>query len=94
MPDRDELPYWMAFSSLGGATRHAHIALQVAHVTGAEYVAHQAGAFVHVEGPTFRCDDAGRILAAMLQQLQAVIQQLVNRCLRYYAENTAHKSPY
>ena len=71
-----------------------HIPLQFTHIARAEHIAHQAGAFVHMEGLAFGCDDASRVLPAMLQQLQAVIQQLINRSCCYYADNAAHRSPY
>ena len=68
----------------------AHVAEQIAHVAGAEHVAHQAVALVHVEGAALAGDDAGRILAAVLQHQQAVIEQLVDGVFRHYTENSAH----
>ena len=55
------------------------VAEQDPHVPGPEHVAHQAIALVHGELPAVRGDDAGRILAAMLQQQQAIVEQLVDR---------------
>jgi hypothetical protein len=57
----------------------APIAHQVAHVAGAEHVAHKPRAFMHVESPALAGGDAGGILAAMLQHLQTVIEQLIDR---------------
>ena len=38
----------------------------------------------------FRGDDAGRVLAAMLEHQQPVVEQLVDRRLRDDSENSAH----
>jgi hypothetical protein len=51
----------------------APVADQAAHVAGTEHIAHQARALVHVKTPALRRGDAGRILPAMLEHLQAVI---------------------
>ena len=55
----------------------ARVAVQIAHVAGAEHFAHHAFAFVHVEIAVLRGYDACRVLPAVLQHLQAVIQELV-----------------
>ena len=65
-------------------------ALQVAHVPGAEDVAHQAAALVHVEGAAFGCDDAGGVLAAVLQHLQSVVEQLIDGRLGDDADDSTH----
>ena len=70
------------------------VAEQRAHVARAEDVAHQAAALVHVEGRALGGDDAGGILAAMLQHQQPVIEQLVDRVLRDDTENSAHNVNY
>ncbi len=59
--------------------RHAHIAQQIAHVAGAEHVARQPLLLVHVEAAFFCRHDAGRILTAMLQHHQPVVQELIHR---------------
>ncbi len=59
--------------------RDARIALQGAHVAGAEHIAHQTVALVQMEGVAVYGGDTRRILPAMLQYLQPVIQQLVDR---------------
>ncbi|MFM2065281.1 MAG: hypothetical protein RLZZ584_190 [Pseudomonadota bacterium] len=56
----------------------ADIARQRAHVAGAEDVAHHAARLVHEELGAARGDDAGGVLAAVLQQQQCVIDQLVH----------------
>ena len=56
----------------------ARVAQQGAHVARAEHVAHQAVALVQIEGVAVQRGDARRILPAVLQYLQAVIQQLVD----------------
>src|SRR5205085_1505727 len=72
------------------AMREADFPWKRAHVARAEHVAHQAGALVHVEGLVLGGDDAGRILAAVLQQQQAIVEQLVHRPLGDYAYDSAH----
>ncbi|MNT34700.1 hypothetical protein D3C72_1706940 [compost metagenome] len=52
---------------------------QAAHIAGAEDIAHQAVGLVHVESTAVGGGDAGSILSAMLQQQQAVVNQLVDR---------------
>ena len=71
----------------GGVThmRNAGVAHQRAHVSGAENVAHHAAALVHMKGLATGGNDTGGILTAMLQYLQAVIQQLVDGGLPYHA---------
>ncbi len=73
--------------------RHADVAQQVSHVARAEHVARQALPLVHVEARAFRGDNAGCILAAVLQHHQAVIEQLINRCIGGNADNSTHASP-
>ena len=63
---------------------------ELAHVARAEHVAHVALSLVHVEHVAFARDDAGRVLAAMLQEHQAVVEQLVDRRLRDGADESAH----
>jgi hypothetical protein len=58
------------------------IAGQRAHVARTEYIVRKAVAFVQMEGIAFQCGDARRILPAMLQHLQPVIQQLIDGALR------------
>jgi hypothetical protein len=45
---------------------------------------------VHVEAPAFGRGNAGRILAAMLEHHQAVVEQLVDRGGCDDTENSAH----
>ena len=61
-----------------------------AHVPGAKHVAHHPGPLVHVKRLVFRRDDPGCVLAAVLQQQQPVVQQLIDRRLRHDSENAAH----
>ncbi|MNQ92744.1 hypothetical protein D3C85_1081780 [compost metagenome] len=84
------------FLARGGAGRRvAHLAdagraRQAAHVAGAEHIAHEAVGLVHVEGAAVGRGDAGCILSAVLQQQQAVIDQLVDRAGGNHADDTAH----
>src|SRR5439155_25216951 len=63
---------------------------ELAHVARAEYVAHIARALVHVEDGALARDDAGRVLAPVLQQQQAIVQQLVDRRMRDRTDDAAH----
>ena len=72
---------WLRFSTAacvaGGGIAHmgdASVAHQVAHIARAEHIAHHAGVFMHMEHLTLGGDDARRILSAVLQHLQSVIQ--------------------
>src|SRR6185295_8724344 len=56
------------------AVADARAAHQFAHVARAKDVAHVAGALVHVEDRAFAGDDAGRVLAAVLQQQEPVVE--------------------
>ena len=69
------------------------VADQVAHVARAEHVAHQARPLVHVELRAVCGGDAGGVLPAMLEHLQAIVEQLVNGRSRDDADNSAHASP-
>ena len=71
--------------------RDARVAAERAHVARAEYVAHHAAALVHVEGRAFGRDDAGRVLAAMLQHQEPVVQDLVHSAASDYTEYSAHR---
>ena len=68
----------------------AGVAGEVAHVPRAEHVLHEPGSLEHVEHRTFAGRDAGRVLAAVLQQQQAVVEQLVDRRVRDDADDAAH----
>ena len=63
---------------------------QAAHVARAEHVAHHAVGLVHVEVAAVRCRDAGGVLTAVLQEQQAVIDQLIDRGVGNYAYDAAH----
>jgi hypothetical protein len=57
----------------------AAVAGQRTHVAGAKHIAHHALGLVHEELALLLRHDAGSILAAMLQQQQGVIDQLIDR---------------
>src|SRR5690606_9601494 len=57
------------------AVADAHPALQQAHAAVVEHVAHQAVALVHAQGGAGGGGDAGRVLAAVLEHGQAVVQR-------------------
>ncbi|MNN67152.1 hypothetical protein D3C81_1827720 [compost metagenome] len=80
--DVERLRLFLARGRAGGRVAHladARGARQAAHVAGTENVAHQAVGLVHVESTAVGGGDAGSILSAMLQQQQAVVNQLVDR---------------
>ena len=58
-----------------------HVANQGTHVARPKHVTHQATAFVHIEGVAIGGDNPGGILSAMLQDLQAVVEELIDRAL-------------
>jgi hypothetical protein len=75
----------------------AHGAGQRTHVAGAEHVLHHAAGLVHEELATVRIrsgrHDPRRILTAVLQQQQRVIDQLVDGRLGNHTNDAAHGSP-
>jgi hypothetical protein len=58
------------------------IAAERTHVARAKHIVRKAIAFMQMESIAFDCGNARGILPAMLQDLQAVIQQLINGALR------------
>ncbi|CPI88074.1 Uncharacterised protein [Bordetella pertussis] len=80
--DVERLRLFLAGAGAGGGIAHlAHAAgaRQRAHVAGTEHIAHQAVRLVHVEVVALQRGDARRVLPPVLQQQQAVIEQLVDR---------------
>ena len=69
---------------------HADVTRQGAHVAGAEHVSHHAFGLVHVELAAILRGNASRILPPVLQQQQAVIDQLVDRGIADHAKYSAH----
>ena len=72
------------------AVADADRAQQVAHVARAEDVAHVAARLVHVKRRAVVGDDAGGVLAAMLQEQQPVVEHLVDRRVGDDAYDSAH----
>ena len=68
----------------------AHLALETQHVALLEHVPHQAVVLAQVDAPAFAGEDAGGILAAVLQDQQTVIDGLVYRTFGQYADDAAH----
>jgi hypothetical protein len=77
----------------GGIARVSDTALPAerAHVARAEHVAHHARSLVRMEVGAVRGDDARRILAAMLEDQQPVVQKLIDGVGRDYTEDSAHR---
>src|SRR3954451_13792557 len=68
----------------------ADVAVQRSHVPRAEHIAYLALAFVHVKCTAFGSHHAGRVLPAMLEHQQAVVQELTNRRFGYDADDSTH----
>ena len=93
--DVEGLRLFFAVGVAGRRVAHlaeAHRAGQRAHVAGAEHVAHHAARFLHEALGALHGDDAGRVLAAVLQQQQRVVDQLVDWRLRDHSDDSAHGS--
>ncbi|NDG35828.1 MAG: DEAD/DEAH box helicase, partial [Betaproteobacteria bacterium] len=58
---------------------HAHQAFQLQHVAGVEDVAHEAFRFTQVEPSVLAGHDAGRVLPAVLEHRQRVVNCLIDR---------------
>src|SRR5690606_11092465 len=77
----------------GGRVAHvtqAHIAGQLQHIALAEDIADKAVAFPDLQSCFARGDDTGRVLAAMLQHRQRIVDRLVDRALTNYSDNATH----
>jgi hypothetical protein len=68
------------------------VARQGPHVARAEHVAHQALGLVHIELAFLLRDDARRVLPAVLQQQQRVVDQLIDRSVTDNTNNSTHRS--
>ena len=68
----------------------ADVAAQLEHVLALEHVAHQACALVQAQAFAVDRGDAGRVLAAMLQHGQAVVQRRRDFGLADDADDSAH----
>ena len=68
----------------------AGVTEEVAHVSRAKDIAHVAGVLMHVEHGTFAGHDTCRVLTAVLQEQQAVVQKLIDWCMRNRADYAAH----
>ena len=74
---------------------NARVTNQVTHIAGSEHITHHTAAFVHVKRLPTGSHNPCCILTTVLQHLQTVIKQLINRLMRHQTENTTHgKIPY
>src|SRR5690606_24862314 len=71
---------------------HPTIARQRPHITRAKDVANQTMSLMHVEILLVGRANARSVLAAMLQQKQAVINRLIHGRARHDPDNSAHNS--
>ena len=69
---------------------YAHGAAQFDHVLHIEHVARQTIVLAQMQFTALASHDPGRILTAMLQHQQGVIQRLIDRPPADYAYNSAH----
>ena len=72
--------------------RDPHLAWQGAHIAGSEYIADQSRTLVHMKGLARRGDNTCGVLTTMLQQMQPVIEQLIDRAVCNHAYDAAHGS--
>ncbi|GAB2874228.1 hypothetical protein GCM10027277_49330 [Pseudoduganella ginsengisoli] len=63
---------------------------QGAHVAGSEYIGDKTVRLVHGENAVIVCGDACRLLAAVLQQEQCIVENLISRGVRKHADNATH----
>ncbi len=71
----------------------ADVALELEHVLLLKHIAHQAGILAHEQFARLGGHDAGRILTAMLQHRQRVIDPLVDRAHPDHSDDSAHEGP-
>ena len=91
--DVEGLGFFLVEGVAGGRVAHlaqAHIAGQRTHVAGAEHILHHAAGLVHEALRALHGDDAGSVLAAVLQQQQRVIDQLVDGRFGDQTNDAAH----
>ena len=69
---------------------HAHVAPELLHVVLLEYIAHQPATLAHEQLAFGHGRDARRVLAAVLQHRQRVINALVDRAGSDDSGNAAH----
>ncbi len=70
-----------------------HVTRQTQHMAGMKHIAHQTVVLAQVQTAVFTGHDARRILAAVLQYRQAVIQSLIHRVLSHNANDSTHLKP-
>jgi hypothetical protein len=69
---------------------HADRALELLHVTLLEHVTHQAHVLAQVQLAVVLGHDAGRVLAAVLQHGQRVVELLVDGAEAHDTDESAH----
>ncbi len=70
------------------------VAAELEHVPLLEHVAHEAVALAHAEAARVVRHDARRVLAAMLQHRERVVERLIHRVLPDDADESAHALRY
>ena len=68
----------------------SHVADQAAHVARPEHVTYQTGSLVHEEAAAVRSGNARSVLSPMLQHLQTVIEELIDRRRRDDSNDSTH----
>src|SRR5947209_6992457 len=72
------------------AMANSHHSDKITHVACAKDIAHHSTALVHMKGTTVSRDNAGGILATMLQYKKSVIEKLINRTFSNNPNNSTH----
>jgi hypothetical protein len=69
---------------------YADVAPQFQHVAALKNVSHQPVVLADMKTPVLFRDDPGRILAAMLEDRECVIERQINGLLTYDTDDSAH----
>lgn len=70
---------------------HAHIASQARHVALMKNIANKTVALPYVQLTRIPGNDAGRVLASMLQHGQRIVDSLIDRPVSNYSDYPTHK---
>ena len=71
----------------------SHAAFELQHVALAEYIAHQSVVLAQIDALAVAGHDAGRVLAAVLDDAEALVEIVVGRAGSENADHAAHQTP-
>ena len=71
----------------------ADVALELEHVLLLKHIAYQAGVLAHEKLTGLSRHDARRVLAAVLQNCQRVIDRLIDGAYPNHSDDSAHEGP-